>query len=154
MGLVSLPALITANPSSGNTSSSCHCIPGDACWPTDLHWTALNETINGRLIKTVPLGSVCHNPTYDARACAALQAVWAVESTHYSVPASLMEPFFQNGSCTPFTPVSQPCELGFYADYSINVSTAADIISGLAFAKETNVRITIKNTGHEWVDKF
>ena len=62
-----------------------------------------------------------------------------------------MNPYFQNYTCVPFTPTSQPCELGNYASYSINVTEAHDVIAGIRFARENNVRLVIKNTGHEYV---
>lgn len=60
-----------------------------------------------------------------------------------------MSPWFQNQSCVPFTNVSTPCELGNYASYLINVSSIADIQAGLSFTSQNNVRLVIKNTGHE-----
>ena len=58
-------------------------------------------------------------------------------------------PWWQNATCNPFTPREQPCEIGNYPIYSINVSSAADIIAGVNFAQEKNIRLVIKNTGHE-----
>lgn len=58
-------------------------------------------------------------------------------------------PYFQNQSCDPYTPEAQPCVLGNYASFSINVTNAADIIAGLRFAQKKNIRVVIKNTGHE-----
>lgn len=60
-----------------------------------------------------------------------------------------MNPAFQNQSCDPFTPTDQPCELGNYVSYSINVTEAADVVAGIKFAAEKNIRLVIKNTGHE-----
>jgi len=62
-----------------------------------------------------------------------------------------MNGFFQKDFCTPFTPRSTPCELGDYVRYSINVSSAADVVTGIKFAREHNVRLVIKNTGHEFM---
>ena len=61
-----------------------------------------------------------------------------------------MAPFFANRSCDPFTPESTPCTLGNYVDYAVNVSEPTDISKTLAFAKTHNIRIVIRNTGHEW----
>jgi hypothetical protein len=36
----------------------------------------LNQTVSGKLIKTVPIGSPCHDPTYDEAACTELKAQW------------------------------------------------------------------------------
>jgi hypothetical protein len=58
-----------------------------------------------------------------------------------------MAPYFQ--SCDPYTPETTPCTLGNYVDYSINVTSAADVATGLKFAQDKNIRLVIKNTGHE-----
>ena len=60
-----------------------------------------------------------------------------------------MNPYYQNQSCDPFTPTSQPCELGNYVSYSIAVEEAEDVIAGIQFTKKNNIRLVIKNTGHE-----
>jgi hypothetical protein len=57
-------------------SAKCLCLPGDACWPAQQAWSQLNSTVNGNLVATVPIGSPCHDPTFDATACDALQKEW------------------------------------------------------------------------------
>lgn len=54
----------------------CRNIPGDTDWPTLEQWSAFNTSVSGHLIKTVPAGHVCHDPTYDAEACQALNSTW------------------------------------------------------------------------------
>lgn len=63
--------------------------------------------------------------------------------------ASVMNPYFLNHSCDPFTDNSKPCLNGNLPEYAINVSSAADVAAGLKFAEKNNIRVTIKNTGHE-----
>jgi hypothetical protein len=41
--------------------------------------------------------------------------------------------------------------MGNYVSYSINVTCADDVAAGLKFAKRKNIRLVIKNTGHEEV---
>lgn len=60
-----------------------------------------------------------------------------------------MSPYWQNNSCSPFTPPNASCVLGNMASYAVNVSTAADVAAGLGFARKHNIRLTIKNTGHD-----
>lgn len=62
-----------------------------------------------------------------------------------------MQMFFANQSCDAFTPKEQPCELGNYVSYAVNVSTPEHVVSTLDFAKERNLRLVIRNTGHECV---
>lgn len=63
----------------------------------------------------------------------------------------IMSPYWQNQSCDPFTAPSTPCALGNYVSYSIAVTGADDIRAGLRFAKDNNIRLVVKNTGHEYV---
>ncbi|KAK3176612.1 hypothetical protein OEA41_007935 [Lepraria neglecta] len=64
-----------------------------------------------------------------------------------------MAPYFAGSSCDPFTPESMPCTLGNYVDYAINVFKSSDISKGIAFATEKNVRLVIRNTGHDYSGK-
>jgi FAD/FMN-containing dehydrogenase len=60
-----------------------------------------------------------------------------------------MEPYFANQSCDPFTAQSKPCVLGNYVSYAVNVSSTADVVATVKFAKKNNIRLVIRNTGHE-----
>ncbi|KAI9677544.1 MAG: hypothetical protein M1817_006498 [Caeruleum heppii] len=64
-----------------------------------------------------------------------------------------MAPFFQNRSCDPFTSRSQPCEFGNYVRYALNVTRPEDISKGLRFARDYNIRIVVRNTGHDYNGK-
>ena len=72
--------------------AACRCLPGDACWPSPAAWSALNTTVGGRLIATVPIGTPCHGSTYNAAACLALQNNWTESQTQYvSAPVTLRD---------------------------------------------------------------
>ncbi|KAJ8062822.1 hypothetical protein OCU04_008079 [Sclerotinia nivalis] len=64
-----------------------------------------------------------------------------------------MAPYWLNDSCNPFTSVNASYNLGNIASYAINVSSTNDIIAGLKFATKNNIRITIKNTGHDYISR-
>ncbi len=81
-------------------------------------------------------------------------------------PSSVIQGYLYNGTCSPFSnatgnttaslthnstgyQTSDSCPLGNLVAYSINATGAADIAAGIKFAKEHNVRLVIKNTGHE-----
>lgn len=134
-----------------DNSSSCKCIPGDACWPSADAWAQLNQTVDGKLISNVPLAHVCHDPDYDEAACTALKAEWSWPVVHQDAPASMQEPYWQQ--CTPFTPREQSCELGNDAVYSINVTSGDDIAAGVKFAQKNNIRLVIRSTGHDFLGK-
>ncbi|CAG7952169.1 unnamed protein product [Penicillium olsonii] len=135
---------------SAQASTACRCFPGDACWPSVDVWTQFNETIDGRLIKTVPLGTPCHAPNYDAEKCTTLRDGWTVPEEHYGSSSSVMAPFFANGTCDPFHPISKPCTLGNYAVYAVNVTTPDHISKAIKFATKHDIRVVVRNTGHDY----
>lgn len=132
------------------SSTSCKCFPGDACWPKQPEWTKLNTTVGGRLVATVPLGSPCHNPSYDANQCAKLQDEWRFSSIHMESSSSVMAPLFANQSCDPFVSKEKPCTLGNYVRYAVDVASPQHIAAALQFATKHNIRIVVRNTGHDY----
>ena len=73
-----LLALVTA---AAAQAAGCKPIPGDEKWPSEELWSSLNESVGGRLIATIPVGSICHSGGpydghYDVAGCAALQYTW------------------------------------------------------------------------------
>ncbi|KAJ5956831.1 hypothetical protein N7501_011110 [Penicillium viridicatum] len=139
-----------------SAGSSCKPVPGDEDWPSAAKWSKLNNTVNGHLIATTPLPSVCHNGpigTYDADACTAIRDEWTLSTTFIYAPAEAMGPYFQNQSCDPFSAQYQPCLLDNYASYSLNVTGASDVVAGIKFSQDNNVRLVIKNTGHDFTGK-
>lgn len=83
--LASLRGLATA-PGTESHVAKCKCIMTDDCWPTVQDWDSLNQTVCGRLHATALLAAVCHNPTYNASACAVLRAGWAYPQEQYMLP--------------------------------------------------------------------
>ncbi|EYB23020.1 hypothetical protein FG05_13840 [Fusarium graminearum] len=147
----SLLALATG--SSAAAKESCKCFPGDSCWPSDAEWSRLNSTVGGRLVATVPLGSPCHDPTYNAEECKNLQSEWHYSSVHTQSSSSMMAPLFANQSCDPFQPRDKPCTLGNYIRYAVNVTSAEDVTTAVKFAQKKNIRFVIRNTGHDYLGR-
>jgi FAD/FMN-containing dehydrogenase len=129
--------------------SACRYLPGDRAYPSQAEWNALNRTVGGRLIMIHPLGQVCYGATRNIGACDSLKQDWANEYIYLNDPAHIMAPYWQNNSCSPFYGPTGPCELGDVASYAINVASADDVVAGLRFVKEKNIRLVIKNTGHD-----
>ena len=138
-----------------SSAASCRYLPGDAGWPNAEDWAQLNSSVSGRLIATTPPSAyVCHDPTYDETACAQLRERWDYPEAHFDDPSAFMSAYHQNASCDPYTPQSSPCLQGNYVEYAINVTTPEDAIAGVKFAEEKNIRLVVKNTGHEYPSPF
>ncbi|CAI6312253.1 unnamed protein product [Periconia digitata] len=134
----------------------CKCTPNQACWPTENEWSEFNQTISGKLIKTAPVMLPCYvGPNYDAAQCAQLN-----DTLFYDPKFEAQHPvgydYPLNETCPPpmvtDAPASQ-CQLGNSPVYAINATTEADIKDGIRFAKEKNIRLVIKSSGHDFVQR-
>lgn len=69
----------------------------------------------------------------------------------------MLSEYFSNATCSPFRgPTSSnprdrnaTCTLGGISSYAINIADASMIAEGINFARENNIRLVIKNTGHD-----
>lgn len=61
-----------------------------------------------------------------------------------------MAPVYANASCSPWAPRDEACKVGAYVSYAVNVSTAEDVVTTIGFAKLHNIRLVVRNTGHEY----
>ena len=78
IALLSTLPEIAAAPASPNLTKErvCHLLPTDAGWPGDADWSSLNDTVNGRLIRGIPLAQSCYKPNLDPAACAEIRDDW------------------------------------------------------------------------------
>lgn len=58
-----------------------------------------------------------------------------------------------NNSCNPFLDPGSPCALGNHVEHTVNATTVADIQAAVRFARHHNVRLVIRNTGHDFLGK-
>lgn len=169
-------AALPQAPDSPERTDGCKCFPGDDCWPSLCDWDKLNQTVKGRLVATVPLASPCYPSSewdnYGNDTCSDLQNGWLKPAIHIDTSHSAMAPFFANQSilhhllatcplcnadtspgCDPFRVGELPCVVGTYVQYAIDVATPEHAQAGLAFADEHNIRLVIRNTGHDYNGK-
>lgn len=64
-----------------------------------------------------------------------------------------MQSYFANQSCDPFSDRTIPCTLGNYVSYSVKASGADDVVAALQFAKTNNIRVVVRNTGHDFLGR-
>ncbi|KAE9394349.1 FAD-binding domain-containing protein [Gymnopus androsaceus JB14] len=133
--------------------STCRTFPGDEAWPKEDVWNAFNVSVDGRLIKTIPVGSPCHDPHYNDEACKYVKNNWHQTEMHITHPSSIMDAVFLNKSCDPFTPRESPCYIGSYVQYAVNVSEPNHVVKTIDFARKHNIRFVVKNTGHDYMGR-
>lgn len=131
----------------------CKARPNSADWPSTSTWARLNATVSGALLRPNPLASVCHRdfPNYNEQQCNYTKSRWTSSQFHSDHPSSCL---FQNTnaySCIPAEGTN--CDPAGFPIYVINATTVQHVQAGINFAREHNVRLNIKSTGHDFLGK-
>ncbi|KAF1843577.1 FAD/FMN-containing isoamyl alcohol oxidase-like protein MreA [Cucurbitaria berberidis CBS 394.84] len=141
----------------GNTTSRCKIYPGDPEWPSDKAWSQLDVLTGKRLITgPTPLAAVCYpGKDYDAAKCAGYTTpVWQRSYVHMDDPIEMMSPVAQGLTCSiPSLYDSKGCTRGGFPKYVVNATEPKHVQLAVNFARNTGVRLVIKNTGHDFLGK-
>ncbi|KAK3322960.1 hypothetical protein B0H66DRAFT_473490 [Apodospora peruviana] len=137
---------------------ACKVFPGDAEWPSDEKWDALDQLVDGALIKTIPLAAPCYPNlgAYDVEKCTAVVNNFSIPYLHENDPTSIFWPLYQGRTCMPTLKPSaggSECTLGGSPVYAINISSVGQIQLAINFARNANLRLVVKNTGHDYLGK-
>ncbi|KAK0737580.1 hypothetical protein B0T21DRAFT_383523 [Apiosordaria backusii] len=149
--LLSCSPLLTS--ASSSHKQHCKAVPGTPDWPSPASWARLNESLAGRLLQPPPPGAVCHpgQPTYDAAECPNLISNWSSLDYHHTNPISTYWNNWNNDTCLPYQ--GYPCSGQGYPLFVINATTARHVQLGVQFAKKHNIRLVVKNTGHDFIGR-
>ncbi|KAK4868625.1 hypothetical protein LT330_006827 [Penicillium expansum] len=126
----------------------------EPCWPSETDWANLNSSIHGNLISVRPIGRICHEPTYEQQACDVLLNVSRNSGWRAAQPGTLQDWVWESGStreetCFVGGPVDLPCHQGRTPLYSAAVRLVSHVQCAIKFAKNHNLRLVIRNTGHD-----
>ncbi|GJC81678.1 FAD-linked oxidoreductase ZEB1 [Colletotrichum liriopes] len=140
----------------------CKCYFGDECWPKTNAWNKLNTTVEGNLNIHIPPEAACHNTfngtlgtvnTYDASKCAEVIAEYTDEQWTTDQLGLNLWKYFTNATCQPTENPSEPCTLGNYGVYAIKATKKQHVKAGIDFARDNNLRLIIRNTGHDFIGR-
>jgi hypothetical protein len=136
-------------------SGNCKTSPDDSSWPSANEWQALNQSIQGTLIKTAPAASSCYpgNPFGSSENCTVVKDHWTYASYHSSWPESVDYPIYANNSCLPQGATGytkdRGCEIGGLPRYIVNATTEMQVATAMKWASHKNIRVVVKGTGHD-----
>jgi hypothetical protein len=68
-------------------------------------------------------------------------------------PTAGLWSYFTNDTCRPTANPSDTCTLGYYPVLYIDAKTTGHIQAGINFARQNNVRLIIRNTGHDFLGR-
>ncbi|KAG0236152.1 hypothetical protein BGW42_004036 [Actinomortierella wolfii] len=136
-------------------NSQCRCLPDLPCWPSTSVWSSFNETVGGRLIATYPVARECHDPFYDEAKCSEIKQGYFYDRWRQLQPGAVQYTSWETlkGQGCLGTNQTQPCHQGNVPLYTVNVSTVADVQATVRFAAKHNIRLVVKNTGHDYLGR-
>ncbi|KUI58947.1 putative FAD-linked oxidoreductase YvdP [Cytospora mali] len=136
------------------TMPGCKVMPGDASWPNVLEWETFNRLLGDSLIQGVPAAAVCYPdwPQYDEGKCSEVTDGWTDPAWQAEQAAGIDYPLFEGVTCVPpsFGRYNADCTLGGYPAYIVNVTNVAQIQLAVNFARNLNLRLNVKNKGHDF----
>ena len=162
--LLTLSQLSAAIAVSAQTSPSGQCkhIPGDPGWPSGDAWSALNQSISGRLLAPLPLAISCYPdgkpiaPNASA-ACSAAATGWGNSTVHAAHPIGVDWPGWEQQACLPASlgniNAGASCDTKHYPKYAIDAHGPQDVQASIKFAAKTGVRLVVKATGHDFLGR-
>ncbi|PPQ79352.1 hypothetical protein CVT24_007456 [Panaeolus cyanescens] len=161
LGLPYIALALALATSSIEAKITCKCLPGSPCFPSPPVIKSFEKTLSEPLIHPRPMGSVCfpNDPTFNPTACAEVKSKWHNGAFRTSVPEAAQfinwETMINSTAvdqCDPFGDVSDPTNTCFQGRVPwgvVKVKTISDIQKTVRFASKHNLKLIVKNTGHE-----
>ncbi|KAK9718598.1 hypothetical protein K7432_005371 [Basidiobolus ranarum] len=155
VGMPILLTLLTVLSSNAMVSRKCRCLPNNGCWPDDQAWANFNSSLSGRLLMTKPPLYFCHEPHFDEAACNIVRLGYFDGVWRSDQPTALQNTNWEmNGSEGCQNPnKNAPCLQGAIPIYTVNASSVLDIQKAVIFAHQHNLRLVVKNTGHDFLGR-
>ncbi|KAJ8111088.1 hypothetical protein OPT61_g6234 [Boeremia exigua] len=143
-------------PQRPNTTSNYSCVPGQSCWPSETQWSTFNRSIDGNLRMTVPWASPCYSDP-SSEQCQRVKHGY-MDGISRTAQYGAME-FLDWETCgqshcyldsVHHSSLTSTCKLGRLSTYHVEAHTADDISKTLDFVRQHGIRVSIKNTGHDY----
>ncbi|KAH9905749.1 hypothetical protein F4778DRAFT_779140 [Xylariomycetidae sp. FL2044] len=129
----------------------CKVFPGDTSWPSASEWSSLNASLGGALLKPKPAASVCYEgPDFDAAQCDFVVNSASRSRFWLDDPLVALSEWTQGSTCVASLTPEGNCTQGGFPEYVVNATSSAHIQRAVEFARDENVRVVIKNTGHDF----
>ncbi|KAF9236141.1 hypothetical protein BU15DRAFT_77241 [Melanogaster broomeanus] len=155
--LVATSGLTTAWPS----GSGCLCTSDQSCWPTISEFDQLQSQVSQPLIYPLPTASACYPISDPSGNC--IDVIQNADDGNWrsSMPGSMEAPnfemfMFKNGTidaCYINTTITGTCGQGSVPVIGVDVRSVADIQAAIGFAVKHNLKLVVKNTGHDYLGR-
>ncbi|KAJ8082040.1 hypothetical protein PM082_007886 [Marasmius tenuissimus] len=146
---------------SSGQDTSCKCLYGDACWPTESEFTELSSQLSQPLVHPIPPASTCYPNSNSGGNCTEVKSnsgngTWIADQPGAYQNVNFATYIFPNGTvsaCYLNATLGFPCEQGSVPPIGVDARSAGDVQAAVKFAAEKNLRLVVKNTGHDYLGR-
>ena len=136
---------------------NCRCLYGQSCWPDQSAFASLASQISQPLLKPLPPASPCYPASAPSGNCTYVtnnfaNGFWRSDQPGAEQGLNFETVRFANGTisaCYLDTTLGFPCEQGAIPPVGVDARNVGDIQAAIAFAQKYNLRLVVKNTGHD-----
>ncbi|KAG7095768.1 hypothetical protein E1B28_006473 [Marasmius oreades] len=154
----SLAPFVASLTSRGN---ECRCLYGDACWPNDSDFASLSARVSQSLIHPLPPAAVCYPVGNPSGNCTDVQLHTTDGNWRSDQPGSMQNTNFETfifpndtiSACYLNTTLGVPCTQGSVPPVGVDARTVEDVQAAVQFAANHNLRLVVKNTGHDFLGR-
>ncbi|KIK95398.1 hypothetical protein PAXRUDRAFT_140764 [Paxillus rubicundulus Ve08.2h10] len=160
--LVASSLLVTcALATTSSSGQECLCTSDQSCWPNASEFSQLQAQVSQPLVYPSPTASACYPTSDPSGNCAEVIENWTDGTWRSSMPGSMEAPnfetfMFKNGTidaCYPNTTITGTCGQGRVPVIGVDARSVADIQAGINFAVQHNLKLVVKNTGHDYMGR-
>jgi len=147
--------------SAAGAAARCRCLYGQTCWPNEAAFSSLSSNVSQPLIHPVPPASACYPASSPSGNCSDVVTHYRDAGWRADLPGALQNPNFEtftfkNGSidaCYLNVTLGLPCGQGSVPPIGVDARTVEDVQAAVVFAKQHNLRLIVKNTGHDYLGR-
>ncbi|EIW74307.1 FAD-binding domain-containing protein [Coniophora puteana RWD-64-598 SS2] len=143
------------------SASQCRCVYGQSCWPSGSDFSQLQSLLSQSLLYPKPTASQCYSTSGASDDCSDVIANYTSGIWRSDMVGSMEAPnwesyIFQNGTiaaCYPETNITGACDQGNVPVIAVDARTPADIQAAVNFSVMHDLRMVVKNTGHDYIGR-
>ena len=142
-------------------TSTCRCLYGQKCWPSESKFAKLASQLSQPLLHPLPPASACYPPSAPSGNCSDVTANYANGKWRSDQPGSMQNTNFETfishnntiSACYLNTTLGIPCGQGSVPPIGVDARSGGDIQAAVNFAKKYNLKLAVKNTGHDYLGR-
>ncbi|KAI9060995.1 FAD-binding domain-containing protein [Trametes sanguinea] len=141
-------------------TTQCRCLYGEECWPSEDDFASLAANVSQPLVTPSPPAKSCYTDPQSTECAAAvngwIDGNWRADQPGAMESSNFETYTFSNGTiqaCYLNTTLGVPCGQGSVSVVGVDAHTVADVQAAISFAAEHNLRLAVKNTGHDYLGR-